>query len=236
MEQRLQKLLSAYGVASRREAERMIGDGRVLVNGRVAQLGDRADDAVDAVEVDGRPLKSRPPERVYVMLHKPRGFVTTLHDERGRRTVADLLAGCPERVYPVGRLDCASEGLLLLTNDGEAANRLTHPSHEVEKVYLCWVSRFHPGAEDVLRAPMSLDGRPLAPVKLRVLRREGETALLEFTLREGRNRQIRRMCERAGLTVTRLRRIAEGPIRLGDLPPGKWRYLSEDEVRYMQNR
>lgn len=230
MEERLQKLLSAHGLASRREAERIIQAGRVRVNGNTASLGDKADLSRDVVEVDGRALK-KPPERVCLLLNKPRGYVTTCKDEKGRRTVAELVSDCPVRVYPVGRLDLSSEGLLLLTNDGELANHLTHPSGGTKKVYLAWVTDYHPGAEAAFQRKMALDGKPLAPVKARLRKSEGDKALLEFTLSEGRNRQVRRMCELAGLHVTRLKRIAEGQLKLGDLPPGRWRYLTEAEIR-----
>lgn len=229
MEERLQKLLSAYGAASRREAERLIKEGRVRVNGNTASLGGKADLSTDVVEVDGRRLRNAP-ERVCLLLNKPRGYVTTCRDERGRKTVTELVSGCPVRVYPAGRLDLNSEGLLLLTNDGDLANRLTHPSGGTKKVYLAWVTGWRPGAEEAFRREMVLDGRPLAPFKMGLRRNEGDKALLEFTISEGRNRQVRRMCELAGLHVTRLKRIAEGPLQLGDLPPGRWRYLTEEEI------
>ena len=153
MEERLQKILSRHGVASRRKAEELIAARRVRVNGNTAQLGDTADEQTDVIEVDGVRLKRAAPEHLYMMLNKPRGYVTTLSDEKGRRTVADLVADLPERVYPVGRLDLNSEGLLLLTNDGELANRLMHPKREIEKVYLLWVSHYAPGAERSLAEP-----------------------------------------------------------------------------------
>ena len=229
MEQRLQKILSNYGVASRRKAEQMILDRRVRVNGNTASLGDAADDEEDVIEVDGVRLK-RQPARIVLMLNKPRGYVSTLSDEKGRKNVAELVSGCGARVYPVGRLDLNSEGLLLLTNDGELANRLTHPKKEVDKVYLVWLSQYIPGCEASIASPIEIDGRPTSPAKVEKLRQEGETALLRITIHEGRNRQIRRLCERANVTVTRLRRVAEGPLRLGDLKPGQWRVLTEEEI------
>ena len=229
MEQRLQKILSNYGVASRRKAEQMIIDRRVCVNGNTASLGDVADDEEDVIEVDGVRLK-RQPARVVLMLNKPRGYVCTLSDEKGRKNVAELVSGCGARVYPVGRLDLNSEGLLLLTNDGELANRLTHPKKEVDKVYLVWLSQYIPGCEDSIASPIEIDGRPTSPAKVEKLRQEGETALLRITIHEGRNRQIRRLCERANVTVTRLRRVAEGSLQLGDLKPGQWRVLTEEEI------
>ena len=229
MEQRLQKILSNYGVASRRKAEQMILDRRVRVNGNTASLGDAADDEEDVIEVDGVRLK-RQPARIVLMLNKPRGYVCTLSDEKGRKNVAELVSGCGARVYPVGRLDLNSEGLLLLTNDGELANRLTHPKKEVDKVYLVWLSQYIPGCEASIASPIEIDGRPTNPAKVEKLRQEGETALLRITIHEGRNRQIRRLCERANVTVTRLRRVAEGSLQLGDLKPGQWRVLTEEEI------
>ncbi len=229
MEQRLQKILSNYGVASRRKAEQMIIDRRVRVNGNTASLGDAADDEEDVIEVDGVRLKKQP-ARVVLMLNKPRGYVCTLSDEKGRKNVAELVSGCGARVYPVGRLDLNSEGLLLLTNDGELANRLTHPKKEVDKVYLVWLSQYIPGCEASIASPIEIDGRPTNPAKVEKLRQDGETALLRITIHEGRNRQIRRLCERANVTVTRLRRVAEGSLQLGDLKPGQWRVLTEEEI------
>jgi len=228
MRERLQKLISAHGLASRREAERWIEAGRVRVNGVTAALGDSADEAEDVVEVDGKRLGSEP-GRLTLLLNKPRGYVTTLRDEKGRKNVAELVTGCGERVYPVGRLDLNSEGLLLMTNDGALANRLTHPSHEVEKVYLVWVLGWRDEAAEILRAPLELDGKAIRPAKVEVLS-DGGPAMLRMTIHEGRNRQIRRMCEAAGLRVTRLRRVREGPLELGALPPGKWRLLTDAEL------
>ena len=229
MEERLQKILSRHGVASRRKAEELIAARRVRVNGNTAQLGDTADEQTDVIEVDGVRLK-RQPARIVLMLNKPRGYVCTLSDEKGRKNVAELVSGCGARVYPVGRLDLNYEGLLLLTNDGELANRLTHPKKEVDKVYLVWLSQYIPGCEASIASPIEIDGRPTSPAKVEKLRQEGETALLRITIHEGRNRQIRRLCERANVTVTRLRRVAEGPLRLGDLKPGQWRVLTEEEI------
>ena len=229
MEERLQKILARCAGVSRRKAEELIADGRVRVNGNTASLGDVADDEEDVIEVDGVRLK-RQPARIVLMLNKPRGYVCTLSDEKGRKNVAELVSGCGARVYPVGRLDLNSEGLLLLTNDGELANRLTHPKKEVDKVYLVWLSQYIPGCEASIASPIEIDGRPTNPAKVEKLRQEGETALLRITIHEGRNRQIRRLCERANVTVTRLRRVAEGPLQLGDLKPGQWRVLTEEEI------
>jgi 23S rRNA pseudouridine2605 synthase len=233
MEERLQKVLSFYGIASRRQAEQMILDGRIRVNGNTAHLGDKVLVGEDVIEVDGVSVKKEP-ERVYLMLHKPRGYVTTMHDEQGRKDVTSLVANCPQRVYPVGRLDLNSEGLLLFTNDGAAANRLMHPSGQVEKVYLAWVSGYYAGAEELLRQPMTLDGQQIQPAKITLKHSQAPLALLEVRIREGRNRQVRRMCEQVGLRVTRLKRIAEGNLQLGELPLGKWRYLSEGEIAYLK--
>lgn len=232
-EQRLQKVLSAHGVASRRQAEQMITEGRVRVNGNTARLGDKVTET-DVIEVDGAVLR-RAPRPVYIMLHKPRGYVTTCKDEQGRRDVTELVKDCPERVYPVGRLDLNSEGLLLLTNDGALANRLMHPSGQVEKVYLCWVTGYKTGAEDKLRGPLELDGRPLNPARVVLRRVNGDQAMIEVGITEGRNRQVRRMCELAGLHVTRLKRIGEGQLRLDRLPVGQWRYLTDEEISYLHS-
>ena len=233
MEERLQKLLSAAGVCSRRAAETYLTAGRVTVNGEPARLGQRADPDRDEILVDGRPLAPRA-KPVYILLNKPRGYVTTLSDEQGRKTVAELVADCGARVYPVGRLDLDSEGLLLLTNDGDWAQHLLHPSHEVEKTY--HVSVFGPvaGAAARLAAMTDLEGEPIRPARVEVLRQTARTAVLAVTIHEGKNRQIRRMCARCGLTVKRLRRVQEGPLKLGNLPSGKWRDLSENEVEALR--
>ena len=233
MEERLQKLLSAAGAASRRGAEELIRAGRVRVNGNTAHLGDSADPAEDIIEVDGRVIGRAPQKRV-LMLNKPRGFVTTLSDEQGRRTVAELVADCGARVYPVGRLDLSSEGLLLLTNDGALANALMHPCGEIAKTYVVWVTGFDAEAPRRLRRRITLDGRQIAAPQVTLRAQNGGEAVFEITIHEGRNRQIRRMCEAAGLHATRLRRIAEGPLRLGDLAPGAWRDLTEAEVRALR--
>lgn len=228
---RLQKYFSDCGVLSRRAAEAEILAGRVLVNGAVAALGDKIDPERDTVTYKGRPVLPRGdmPYR-YILLHKPRGVVCTAKDEKGRRPVTDLVRGVGSRVYPVGRLDMDSEGLLLLTDDGEFANHLTHPRHEIPKIYHVTVSPA-PSAEQLalLRSPMELDGYRLLPVKVRPLTEN----CLEMSLYEGRNRQIRRMCEAAGLRVTRLVRVAIGDLGLGDVKSGAWRDLTPDEVGYL---
>ena len=233
MKERLQKIISARGVASRRKAEELILAGQVTVNGSPASLGDTADPETDEIRVAGQPLP--PGERhVYILLNKPRGYVTTLSDEKGRPNVTRLVADCGVRVYPVGRLDMDSEGLLLLTNDGAFANALAHPKHEVEKTYDVWVTGYTPGGEVRLAKPITLDGYTIRPPKVRLLKAEGSIARFRVTIHEGRNRQVRRMCESAGMHCTRLRRIQEGGLSLGPLPVGKWRYLTEEEVRRLQ--
>lgn len=228
---RLQKFFSDAGVLSRRAAEAEIAAGHVRVNGTVAKVGDTIDPETDIVEYNGRRIRPRAdkPHR-YVMLNKPRGYVTTAKDEKGRRTVTDLVRAVGTRVYPVGRLDMDSEGLLLLTDDGEFTNRLTHPRHEIPKIYHVTLSK-NPTEEQImlLSQPMVLDGYVLQPVTVIPL----TTDTLEMHLYEGRNRQIRRMCEAVGLRVARLQRVAIGELPLGDLPVGKWRELTEDEVSYL---
>ena len=233
MKERLQKILSARGVASRRKAEEMIEQGLITLNGAVAVLGDTADPEIDEILVEGRPLPSKQ-EYVYILLHKPRGYVTTLSDEKGRPNAAQLVADCGVRVYPVGRLDMDSEGLLLFTNDGDFANALMHPRHEVKKTYDTWVTGYVPGAEVKLSRPIELDGYMIHPPKVTLIRAEGRKAKFRITIHEGRNRQVRRMCEAAGMTVTRLKRIREGTLSLGDLPLGKWRYLTAEELAQMK--
>ena len=230
MEERLQKLLAQAGLCSRREAERWITDGRVTVNGRTASVGDKADLRRDKIMVDGRPLGGSEEKR-YLMLYKPRGYVTTLSDERGRPTAAELVADCGTRVYPVGRLDLDSEGLLLFTNDGAWMQRILHPSHEIEKTYEVTVAGAVENAAAELAAVRSVDGEPITPARVRLLRKGKETAELSVTIHEGKNRQIRRMCAAVGLHVKRLRRVREHTLSLGALPEGGWRELTADEVR-----
>lgn len=234
MEERLQKLLSSCGVTSRRGAEEWILAGRVKVNGQVAQLGDKADLERDRIEVDGKPLK-REEQRVYLMLNKPRGYVTTLSDEKGRKNVAQLVSGCGKRVWPVGRLDLDSEGLLILTDDGDLTHKLIHPSHEVEKEYLVWVTGDVSKGIPILSSPMELDGDRLAPAKVRKGRVSGGVTQLSITIHQGKNRQVRRMCAKAGLEVLRLKRIREGALELDrTLAAGKFRPLREEEVELLR--
>lgn len=233
MKERLQKILSQYSIASRRQAEIMISQGRVSVNDRVAELGESADTELDRIAVDGILLETAP-ALVYYMLNKPRGYVTTLQDEQGRRNVSELMADCGSRVWPVGRLDLNSEGLLLMTNDGTLTNALTHPRGDVCKIYHVWVNGYKDESMKILTSSIEIDGRKTIPAKVRVLGQTNGT-MLEFTLFEGRNRQIRRLCEAAGITVTRLKRVQEGALQLGDLPVGKWRSLTAEELRELKN-
>ena len=230
MKERLQKLIASAGLCARRTAEEWIAAGRVCVNGAVASLGDRADPETDTVMVDGAPLPGKP-GAVYLMLNKPRGYVTTLSDEYGRRTAAELVADCGIRVYPVGRLDRDSEGLLLFTNDGELAQRLLHPRHQVDKVYLVTVRGDIRGAAERLMAITQLDGEPIAPAQAAEVSRHEGQAVLRVTIHQGKNRQVRRMCAQIGLHVVRLQRIQEDSLLLGDLPAGKWRYLTDRELQ-----
>lgn len=234
MEERISKILSQRGLLSRRQAECWIQEGRITVNGRPAQLGQKADPDCDEISVDGV-LLGQQPQNVCLLLHKPRGYVTTLSDEQGRPTVADLIVDCGFRLYPVGRLDLNSEGLLLMTNDGALTNHLTHPRHQVEKEYQVRVTGPVRAALPLLRQDMIIDGERFLGAKVRTLRQSEESTLLSITISQGKNRQVRRMCRAAGLTVHRLRRVREGSLRLGDLPPGRWRWLTEAEIQRLKD-
>lgn len=225
MEERLQKILSSAGVCSRRKAEEYLLGGRVTVNGKAVTLGDKANLEKDTVAVDGKVI-SAPAAHTYIMLNKPRGFVTTLSDEKGRKTVAELVADCPARVWPVGRLDMDSEGLLILTDDGALTHRLTHPSQEIQKEYHVKVTGDVAKALPVLEKPMVVDGEEMAADRVE---RTGPQTLV-IVIHQGKNRQVRRMCAAVGLTVTRLVRKKEGNLHLGDLKPGSWRRLTTEEV------
>lgn len=230
--ERIQKIIAARGSASRRAAEKLIEDGRVTCNGRTVHLGDQADEVKDKIAIDGQILPSIE-DKVYLMLYKPRGYVTTMSDERGRKTVADLVdCGC--RVYPVGRLDAASEGLLLFTNDGELANRLMHPKGRIGKRYEVTVRGANAQTQTLLERQIELDGRKIQKPNVRFLRESSEKMTYEITIFEGRNRQIRRMCEAANVDVLRLCRVQEGSLQLGKLPVGKWRYLTKEEVQALK--
>ncbi|MBC8570928.1 pseudouridine synthase [Zongyangia hominis] len=234
---RLQKFLSEAGVASRRKSEEYIAAGRVTVNGRKAQVGDKIDVRKDMVAVDGKNVEfDRGRQSVYIMLYKPRGYVTTMEDEQGRKCVAELVEDVGVRVYPVGRLDMNSEGLLLLTNDGEFANMMMHPRHSVAKSYRVTV---RPDLSDAQAAQLAegvvIDGKKTLPAQVRVVTKEPGRVVIVITIREGRNRQIRKMCEAVGLEVARLKRISVGPLKLGMLRPGKWRHLQLNEIIMLRN-
>ncbi len=233
MKERLQKILSARGVASRRQAEKLIEAGRLTCNGRVCSLGESADPQVDKLLLDGQPLPETG-ERKYLLLNKPRGYVTTLSDEKGRKDISALVSDCGVRVYPVGRLDMDSEGLLILTNDGELANYLMHPSHEVNKTYEVSVIGYSEDNRKRLTQPMVLDGYTIRTPEVKLVHSKGDHAVLQIVIHEGRNRQVRRMCAIAGMEVRRLKRIAEGSLCLGELETGKWRYLTRQEIELLR--
>ncbi len=233
---RLQKYMADCGIASRRKSEEMIANGMVKINGRIATIGDKVNPTRDKVSVKGKKLSSgSKTQRYYIMLNKPRGYVTTMSDEMGRKCVAELVSDIPARIYPVGRLDRDSEGLLLMTNDGEFANKVTHPSKHVYKVYRVTVRPAVTEDQLVkLSSGMVIDGRKTAPAEIHVIQRQEGRCVLEFIIREGRNRQIRKMCEQVGLEVPRLKRIAIGQVKLGGLKSGAWRELTKDEVHRLQ--
>lgn len=234
MEQRLQKIIATSGFCSRRAAEKLIEEGRVSVNGKTASLGESADDTIDNITIDNTPLPKNE-QRTYIMLNKPRGILSSMSDDRGRRTVAELTANVGVRVYPVGRLDYDSEGLLIMTDDGALAHKLMHPSHEIGKTYEL---RAQGGdlahALEIMRSPLDIDGYTINPAELKLLNQSENDVLLSITITEGRNRQIRKMCEQAGLKVIRLKRVAEGNLKLGRLPVGEWRYLDSEEIENLQ--
>lgn len=238
MELRLQKYFTDCGVLSRRAAEAEISAGHVKVNGRVAEIGQKIDPEKDTVTYKGKRIE--PPEnarRVYIMLNKPRGYVTTTSDEKHRHCVTELTSDVGMRIYPVGRLDMDSDGLLLLTNDGELANFLTHPRHEIPKIYHVKIKGI-PTPEKLkqLGQPIEIDGMTTKPVRVRFISSsDGEVSTLEMVLFEGRNRQIRRMCEANEIEITKLTRISVGEIRLGNLAPGKWRHLTGSQVQYLKS-
>lgn len=230
---RLQKMLADCGVASRRKSEELISAGKVKVNGKIAQIGDKVDPYKDKVFVNGKRITAAAkPKFRYIMLHKPRGYVTTMNDELGRKCVAELVKDIDTRLFPVGRLDRESEGMLLMTNDGDFANKIMHPKKHVYKIYRVTV---RPGiTEDqivALSVGMEIDGYKTAPAEVRVIQKQEGRAVLEILLHEGRNRQIRKMCEKLGVEVARLKRTAIGTVKLGMLQPGKWRDLTPDEVK-----
>ena len=232
---RLQKYFTDLGIMSRRASERVIEAGNVKINGITAQLGDKVDPENDTVVYNGKVIKPDGEKKRYIIINKPLGYVTTTSDEKGRDTVLSLLEGLDTRVYPVGRLDMYSEGLLILTNDGELTNRLTHPKHNMPKVYSVIIKgEISPDALHKLNSPMEIDGYKLKPVKVRVVSLKNGNSSTLFTLNEGRNRQIRKMCDACGLTVMRLTRISIGKLKLGELERGKFRDLTPTEVAYLK--
>ncbi len=234
MKERLQKLIAAAGLASRRQAEEWIEAGRVTVNGRRASLGERAAPHLDRIEVDGRPLPRRQ-KNVTVMLNKPAGYVTTRHDPQGRPVVGELVREISERLFPVGRLDLQTEGLLILTNDGALAQRLAHPRHHVEKTYLVKARGLLQSSElEQLARGVRLEDGMTAPARVEKVRHTGSNTWFELTIHEGRNRQVRRMCEALGHPVVKLRRLRYGALELGPLPIGRYRVLSARELALLQ--
>lgn len=237
LKERIQKILSSHGICSRRAAEAYLSEGRIKVNGRVAALGDRADIDLDEILVDDQPLTAAK-DPIYIMLNKPRGYVTTLSDEAGRKTVADLIASIPRRIYPVGRLDMHSEGLLIMTDDGALANVLMHPSHQVYKQYLIKITPDGPieeSPEVALSRPLEIDGQRLLPARCKLIEQTETGYILTISIRQGKNRQIRKMCTKCGYTVNHLKRVAVGRIKLGDLPSGQWRELTQEEITYLKS-
>lgn len=228
----LQKFLSLCSVGSRRKSQKIIEEGRVKINGKLAKLGDRVNPSEDKIVLDGKKLELKKSEKYYLMLNKPRGFVSTMSDEKGRKCVADLVKDIPERVYPVGRLDRDSEGLLIMTNDGDFANNMIHPSKNIWKTYRVTV-RPSISEEQLtsLCVGMEIDSKPTEPARVNVLTQEKGRVVLEISIKEGRNRQIRKMCESVGLEVARLKRVSIGALKLGMLSPGKWRNLTKDELK-----
>ena len=238
---RLSKFFTDCGIMSRRAAEEELKMGRVSVNGKIAEIGEKIDPEKDTIIYKGREIKPKTESRITVMLNKPRGIVCTASDEKGRRNVIDLVRGVKDgsgnttRLYPIGRLDMDSDGLLLLTNDGELANKLTHPRHSIPKIYhVTLKGKFEPQALSVLGEPVELDGRLTMRVRVRYVSGDEASTVAEFELFEGRNRQIRRMCELHGVRILRLQRVAIGKLKLGTLAEGKWRILTEQEINYLK--
>ena len=230
MEKRLQKFISKAGIMSRRAAEEEIKKGNIKVNGARAELGQKIDDERDVVEYRGK-IISADSHHIYIMLNKPAGYVTTMSDEHARKCVAELVSDVPERVYPIGRLDRESEGLLLFTNDGEFANRMMHPRYHKPKIYHVKIrGKVEPEKVAALSRPMKIDDYITKPANVSVVTLKEDYTVLAIELFEGRNRQIRKMCEQVGLFIMTLRRISVGNVKLGDLRPGKWRYLTKSEV------
>ena len=231
---RLQKYMADAGIMSRRAAEEEIKNGTVSVNGHVAELGTKIDPRNDVVSYRGKRIRYEKKEYTYIMMNKPRGYLCSTTDDRGRKCVTDLLEGVDARVYPVGRLDLVSEGILLLTDDGELKNRLTHPKHTIGKVYRVKIAgKISDEQMEILTSELVIDGYKIQPVTVSISSEDESGTVLKMTLFEGRNRQIRKMCEAAGLTVKRLSRVSIGNLKLDGLPVGKWRYLEQHEVDYL---
>ena len=234
MGERIQKIISAAGIASRREAEKMILDGRIRVNDAIAKLGESADVSVDKIFVDGKPIAPKE-DNIYIMLNKPRGYITTMSDERGRQTVLELTADIKTRIYPVGRLDMDSEGLLLMTNDGHFSNRVMHPSGGFAKIYeVCVVGDVETAAQ-TLCFPMDIEGKTVKAVSVEIINISQGGGVLRIAISQGINRQIRKMCAACRLKVRSLKRISIGKLSLGNLKSGSWRHLSKEEVGYFLN-
>lgn len=231
---RLQKFIADAGLMSRRAAEDEIERGNLSVNGHVATIGTKVDPKADHITYKGKKIVYQKREYTYIMINKPRGYLSSTADDRGRKCVVDLLDGVSARVYPVGRLDMISEGMLLLTDDGELKNRLTHPSHTIPKIYRVKVSGAVSDEQyEILTSALEIDGYKIKPVEVNIVSQDEGGTVLKMTLFEGRNRQIRKMCEAAGLTVKRLSRVSIGNLKLDGLPVGKWRYLESSEVDYL---
>jgi 23S rRNA pseudouridine2605 synthase len=232
MQERLQKILAKAGIASRRKAEELIRQGKVTVDGRVVtEMGIQVDPEQQRIEFDGKPVTVEE-KKVYVLLHKPAGYVSTVHDPQGRPIVTELIKGIEERIFPVGRLDLDTEGALLLTNDGELAQKILHPSHEVNKTYRATV-KGKPSKKKVemLSRGIDIDGRKTWPALVKVLSAGSRETTLQITIHEGRKRQVRKMCEAVGHPVLKLKRIAYGKLKLGNLAPGKFRFLSKKDLQ-----
>jgi len=231
---RLQKFIADVGLMSRRAAEEEIKNGNMAVNGHVATPGTKIDPRTDVVTYNGKRIRYEAKKYTYILMNKPRGYLSSTSDDRGRKCVTDLLDGVKARVYPVGRLDLISEGILILTDDGELKNRLTHPSHSIAKVYRVKVEgKVSEEQYEILTSPLVIDGYTIKPVTVSIAGEDESGTVMKMTLFEGRNRQIRKMCEQAGLTVKRLSRISIGNIKLDGMPVGKWRYLDDKEVEYL---
>lgn len=228
---RLQKFLSAKGIMSRRAAEEEIAAGKIKVNGEIATLGTKIDPEMDSVEYKGKKISGASERKIYLMLNKPRGYLTSMSDDRGRECVSELVSDVGARVYPIGRLDLESEGLLLFTNDGDFANKLMHPRYHKPKTYhVKLAGEIDPEKVTRLSEPMEIDGYMTKPATVSLITRKKEYSVVAITLFEGRNRQIRKMCEKLSLHVLSLRRVSIGEVKLGDLRPGKWRYLTKSQV------